>query len=155
MKAAALRQFHDLLDEVENQPGWRVEDTKNGWRIYPADPAKALVHTHGSGDWRAFENFKSDLRRAGYPPLQRKPKDPTMPPTRVVHVTSDTAPAAPSAPPPPVAAAPPPRDLVREARAKIQQALEVFAELDGLLGEIAGEHEAVAKVKQLFQTMLK
>lgn len=47
--------------------GFRVEEGKKGWKIYPPDPEGTIVVVHStSSDSRAFQNVVSDLRRAGF-----------------------------------------------------------------------------------------
>lgn len=146
-------ELQDLLDAVEHEPGWRVEGTKNGYRLYPANHEIPVIHVAYHPERRGLDNLKAQLRNAGFTPFLRKPKRTADVPTAPIQLNGATNGAAPVAPSPPPA--PPPRDLIREARCHIQQALEALSSLDSVLGEISGEHEAFAKVKQLFQTMLK
>jgi hypothetical protein len=136
----------DLIDLVEAEPGWRVVETAEGWRIYPADKEHGVIHVR---DFRELDVTRTQLRRAGFRPLLKLNEVKRLMPATAVK--EPPAPPVALAPPPP----PPPRDLIAEARGKINEAIEALSGLDTILGEIASEQESFAKVKQLLQSMLK
>lgn len=148
MGSRVSQKIADLVDLIEREPGWRVEDTSNGWRIYPPDKAFGVIHLR---DFREIEFTMSALRRAGFKPLLKLKEIPMKRAT-----AEECAPVAtPPAPVPAAAPPPPPRDLIAEARAHINAAVESLSALDGVLGEIQHEREAFSQIKSLFQTMLK
>lgn len=146
MMAARNAAVTKLLDQIQNEPGWRVVDSGDGWRIFPPDKDHAVITLK---HWREIDYTKSALRRAGFRPLLKlkeapmaaQPKEPAPVPVLL--------PQAGAAPPPP------PRDLIAEARQHINAAVEALSALDGVLGEIQHEREAIAQIKSLFQTMMK
>jgi hypothetical protein len=140
--------LQDLLDLVEAAaPGWRMTRTHTGgWQIKPADRTKAVIFAPSRfGDRRSIENFRAELRRSGLPALQPVPK--------VLPMTTGPRSLAPVAPAAPAGGAPPPRDLILEARTQINLAVNALAALDGLLGEIAAEAESVSKVRALLREL--
>lgn len=55
----------DLVKIAESQ-GWRVQQTKMGWLLYPPDRTKPAVSLHKtSSDHRWFANAVALLRRSG------------------------------------------------------------------------------------------
>lgn len=54
-----------ILEAAADQ-GWRLEQTKKGFMLYPPDKSKpgVLVHMTPS-DHRAFKNMVAQLRRSG------------------------------------------------------------------------------------------
>lgn len=141
----------DLIEQVEQEPNWRVVQTTGGWRIYPPDKEHAVIHVR---DFRELDFIKTALRRAGFKPLLTLKEQRTMvaavknpPPATPTHHGLLTAMAAPTPPPP--------RDLIAEARERINEAVAALSALETILGEIAGERVAILQVKQLFQTIMK
>jgi len=56
--------------------GWRVEETKDGWMLYPPDPAHSPVLVHKTeSDQRAIRNTLSRMRQRGFvwPPRRNLP----------------------------------------------------------------------------------
>ena len=162
MRAPTSRDFRELLEEIEEQPGWRVEDTKNGWRIYPADHSIPVIQARGlrdGGDFRAMDNLRAHLRRAGYPPLLRQPKEaPHMPaktPATATPATVATLHLQPAPPPVATPATPATRNLIAEARGHISNIMESLSALDGVLTEIVADQESMLKLKLMLQSMLK
>lgn len=65
------RRFRGELGEhmirAIEQQGWRVEATRNGAMIYPADRSQSAIAVHGTpSDHRALANTLSRMRRSGY-----------------------------------------------------------------------------------------
>jgi hypothetical protein len=57
-----------LIRQARRWPGWRVEDTRNGWTIYPPDRRQPPIVVHRTeSDRRAERNTIARLRRAGAP----------------------------------------------------------------------------------------
>lgn len=135
-----LSDFQDLVDLVEEQPGWRVTSKGRGvWSIYPPDQSAEIIHCNASADVRSLDNFKARLRRAGFPPLMRTKNVPKeLPPDK-------------PAPSP----APAHRDLIAEARGHISGAIDCLSKLEGVLGEMAVERADVLQIKELFQRLGK
>lgn len=153
-------KVQSLIDLVQREPGWRIDDTSNGWRIYPPDLSKGVIHLR---DFREIDYCKTALRRAGFKPLLKVrefPKDEPMQkhngdnsgkamPT-AIQILDERAAAASAA-----AAAAQPRDLIAEARVYITTAVEALAALDDVLGVIQRERGAIDQIKTLFQAMMK
>jgi hypothetical protein len=59
------KEIEELLDQVARLPGWRVDNTSKGWRIYPpaGTPMSAPHGPHNT--WRTLKNLRAKLRRAG------------------------------------------------------------------------------------------
>ncbi len=145
---STLRDIEDIVDLVEQEPGWRVLQTSHGWRIFPPDKALEIIQVSYSSDLHAAENLRARLRRANFAPLLRVPKKANgstdhMPATAASPVTA------------PKAATPEPRNLIREARTKIQSALDALAAIDTLLGELDTEREQVQKFKELAASLFR
>ncbi len=145
---STLRDIEDIVDLVEQEVGWRVAQTSHGWRIFPPDKSLEVIQVSYSGDLHAAENLRARLRRANFAPLLRTKKP--LPSTRVEPMPTTAAPPATKTPP-----AVEPRNLIREARSKIQDALEALSSIDTLLGEIDGERDQVQRFKELVASMLK
>jgi hypothetical protein len=59
------KEFKELLRSVEEQGG-TLKATKMGFQVL-APNGKDIVTVHGTpGDWRAFANVVSELRKAGF-----------------------------------------------------------------------------------------
>ncbi len=55
-----------LKDELEEQ-GFRFQETRNGWQIFPPDKSKSPVVVHKTeSDIRAEMNTLMRLKRAGF-----------------------------------------------------------------------------------------
>ena len=57
--------------------GWRVVEVKNGWMLYPPDPAQSPVLVHKTeSDQRAIRNTIGRMRHRGFvwPPPKEKGK---------------------------------------------------------------------------------
>lgn len=57
--------------------GWRVVEVKNGWMLYPPDPAQSPVLVHKTeSDQRAIRNTIGRMRQRGFvwPPPKEKGK---------------------------------------------------------------------------------
>ncbi len=64
----ASKEVRSLIKAAEGWPGWRVEQTKKGWMLYPPDKALSPVLIHGTeSDHRALQNTRARLRKAGAP----------------------------------------------------------------------------------------
>lgn len=58
----------ELVKLARTWAGWRVEETKKGWAIYPPDKSIKPIQVHRTNsDWRAIHNVIAKLRRAGAP----------------------------------------------------------------------------------------
>jgi hypothetical protein len=63
--ASVRKEFKKLLQEAEKQ-GWGVKPVKNGVQLLAPDGIH-IVTVHGTpGDWRAFHNTLSDMRKYGF-----------------------------------------------------------------------------------------
>lgn len=139
----------DLIDMVEKEPGWRISETADGWRIYPEDRRHGVIHVR---DFRELDVTRTQLRRAGFKPLLKLKEVKRLMPAAAIKETLATAAAAAPAPAP---TPPPPRDLIAECRRKLNDAIDALSGAESILGEIAAEQESFAKVKLLLQSMLK
>lgn len=62
------REIKDLIAEAQKWPGWRVEEMKKGWMIYPPDKSLPGIAVHKTpSDYRAWKNTLGRLRRSGAP----------------------------------------------------------------------------------------
>jgi hypothetical protein len=62
------KRIAELIREARNWAGWRVEDVKAGWALYPPDRSKSPVLVHRTpSDHRAWQNTISELRKRGGP----------------------------------------------------------------------------------------
>lgn len=62
------KDIRELIRQIQGWAGWRVEETKKGWMIYPADKSQSPIAVHGTpSDHRAWKNILGRLRRAGAP----------------------------------------------------------------------------------------
>lgn len=62
------REVRELVNEVASWEGWRVEETKKGWKLLPADKTQSPVMVHKTpSDWRWRKNVVSQLRKRGAP----------------------------------------------------------------------------------------
>lgn len=148
-----VREIADIVDMVEEEPGWRVEGTRRGWQIYPPDKSLPIIQASSfSTDLHAAENLRAQLRRANFAPLLRTRKPIVIRSTDSMPLTNGKATDAPT---PPAVAVPVPRNLIREARAKIQDALDALGAIDSLLGEIEGDQLQMQRFKELVAAMLK
>lgn len=55
-----------LLRLVEQTSGWRVKSTAQGYMIYAPDGVSMITVHKTTSDWRAVQNMKRHLRRAGW-----------------------------------------------------------------------------------------
>lgn len=144
--------WSDLIDQIESEKGWRVIANGSGrWIVYPPDKTLAVIHITSGREPAALDNVKSRLRRAGFMPLLRQQS------TRAIQVIqqANSKAAVPSNATTKQATKDEPRNLIAEARGHINRAVDALSALDGVLGEIGGEQEAMAKIKQLFQAVMK
>lgn len=130
----------DLLDAVENTPGWRVQKLDSSrWRVYPPKPAD-IIHVSDSGDHRALKNTQALLRRAGWEELklQTSKGNGQMPavsaPSGVVSVHAS------------------PIDAIR---ADVDVMLGCLTRISDNLKLVEKEREGIAQLKQLLGTVLK
>lgn len=62
------REIRELVAQVQKWPGWRVEEAKAGWMIYPPDKKFPGIAVHETpSDHRALKNIIGRLRRSGGP----------------------------------------------------------------------------------------
>lgn len=62
------KDIRELIDAAKKWQGWRVEESKKGWILYPPDRTIPGVTIHRTpSDWRAWQNMLGRLRRAGAP----------------------------------------------------------------------------------------
>jgi len=65
---AGKKDVARLVREARSWAGWRVEETKKGWMLYPPDKALSGVLIHRTpSDWRWWRNTLGELRRRGAP----------------------------------------------------------------------------------------
>lgn len=63
---ATSKDLKKLRKQLEEQ-GARIEEKKNGWMIYPPNPAGTPVMIHlTASDHRAIKNATALLRRSGF-----------------------------------------------------------------------------------------
>ncbi len=61
------REVRELVEEVKGW-GWRVEETKKGWMLFPVDKSQSPVIVHKTpSDHRWRKNTISQLRKRGAP----------------------------------------------------------------------------------------
>ena len=64
--ATQAKDITHLMNEVNDWPGWRVEDRAIAYRVYPPKPHPPFSVPHGPRNPnRALNNIKAKLRRAG------------------------------------------------------------------------------------------
>ena len=57
-----------LIEAIASWEGWRIEEIKSGWMVYPPDKTQSPVTIHKTpSDHRAIRNTKSLLRKRGAP----------------------------------------------------------------------------------------
>ena len=57
-----------LVEEIRTWQGWRIEETKKGWMVYPPNKDFSPVTIHKTpSDHRAIKNTRSELRKRGAP----------------------------------------------------------------------------------------
>lgn len=62
------KEVGKLIRGAKKWPGWRIEETRKGWMLYPPDKALGQVLVHKSpSDRRAWANILSQLRQRGAP----------------------------------------------------------------------------------------
>jgi hypothetical protein len=62
------RDIRDLIAEARKWPGFRVEEVKKGWLVFPPDKSLPAIAIHKTpSDHRAWQNTISRLRRVGAP----------------------------------------------------------------------------------------
>jgi hypothetical protein len=62
------KEVKELVAQAQKWPGWRVQETKSGWMLYPPDKNIPGIAVHKTpSDWRAWKNTTSRLRKAGAP----------------------------------------------------------------------------------------
>lgn len=63
-----LKELERLVEDARRWTGWRVEQVKKGWMVYPPDKSMPGILIHRTpSDWRADRNIMARLRRAGAP----------------------------------------------------------------------------------------
>lgn len=64
--AAQDSLFHEVVKQAE-EAGWTTAKTrKNHWRFNPPGGGPPVFTSGTPGDFRAFQNFLTKLRRAGF-----------------------------------------------------------------------------------------
>jgi len=65
----ADKRVAELIRRVEKWPGWRVQETKDGFMLYPPDKSQSgvLVHKTPGARKRWYENTVALLRQRGGP----------------------------------------------------------------------------------------
>lgn len=62
----ANKELKELFKRLKGQ-GFRIEEIKSGWQVFPPDPNFDPITIHGTpSDHRAWKNMMSRLKRAGY-----------------------------------------------------------------------------------------
>jgi hypothetical protein len=89
---ADKKQVRQLVKAAEARAGWRVEETKAGWMLYPPDKGQSgdLIHKTPS-DHRAWANTIALLRRRGAPVQGRRFREKRMMRDYSVTITIETA----------------------------------------------------------------
>jgi hypothetical protein len=65
---ASSKEVVKLVKQAERWPGWRVEQKRNGYAIFPPDKGLNAVIVHLSeSDHRAMANTLARLRQCGAP----------------------------------------------------------------------------------------
>jgi hypothetical protein len=65
---ASRNEVRNLIKAAEAWAGWRVEQTKQGWMLYPPDKSFSGVLVHATeSDHRAWKNTLARLRKRGAP----------------------------------------------------------------------------------------
>lgn len=58
--------FYDVVKQAE-EAGWTTEKTsKNHWKFNPPGGGRPVFTSGTPGDFRAFQNFLTKMRRAGF-----------------------------------------------------------------------------------------
>lgn len=64
----ARKEVTNLIRQIEQWPGWRVEQIRAGWIAFPPDKSQPGITIHKTpSDRRAWQNTIARLRRAGAP----------------------------------------------------------------------------------------
>lgn len=84
----SARDFNDMIRALEEQ-GWTVKPTsRNHYQATPPGDGKIVHFSPSTGDWRAFNNTVSDLRRQGFkwpwPEVKKRSVRDEVPPTSSV-----------------------------------------------------------------------
>lgn len=64
-RAPSNPEIRKLLKRVESAPGWRIDRTSSGWKMFAANGTDVVVIHDGSSDRKHIKAILSDLRRAG------------------------------------------------------------------------------------------
>lgn len=136
--------YQELLDQIEDQPGWRVErlDSKR-WRVIPPK-GHGIIHISESGDWRAYKNTVSQLRRAGF-----TPKDPN---SMNIRTMKD---APPRIPPPLIAQAAPEPDPITVIRHEIDVIMTSLSNISEQLSKVEENTKGIDQLKSLLRNVIK
>lgn len=60
------KEIRKLVEQIKSWPGWRVEETKDGWMAYPPNKEQSGVLIHRTpSDHRAWANTVARLRQRG------------------------------------------------------------------------------------------
>lgn len=130
------KDLHDLLDQVDSQPGWRVEKTDGSrWKVYPPKP-HGLIFVSASGDPHAIKNVLAQLRRAGFDP--DKKDTPVQKPT-----------------PTTVAVAAPGPSPVAIIRHEVEVMMNSLAKISDALSQIDEDNKGMEQLKTLLRTVMK
>lgn len=141
----ADNDYNELLDQVAEQPGWRVDriDSKR-WRVLPPK-GHGVIHVSESGDWRAFKNTISALRRAGF-----TPKDDNAMHNRTM---KDAPPRIP--PPQIVAVGHPEPDPIAIIRQEIDTIMNSLTNISEQLSKVEESGKGMEQLKSLLRTVIK
>lgn len=62
------KRIKQLVRQASTWPGWRVQETRAGWMLYPPDRSQSGVLVHRTpSDRRAWQNTVGELRKRGAP----------------------------------------------------------------------------------------
>lgn len=68
MSSALPKEAKKLVKAAKKWEGWRVEEKKNGWMLYPPNKEYPGVMIHKTmSEQRGWQNKLSELRRYGAP----------------------------------------------------------------------------------------
>ena len=62
---AENKELYRLIEQIGDTPGWRVEDTKRSWMVYPPEGPPIAVPQGPRSPYRALRNYRAMFRRAG------------------------------------------------------------------------------------------
>lgn len=62
------KEVAELIRQIRSWPGWRIEERRKGYLVFPPDPEARAISIHKTpSDRRWRKNTVASLRRAGAP----------------------------------------------------------------------------------------